>query len=73
VTQAEGGDHPDSERGCSGLFHVCSCHLSLSSTPCPGCGPVVDTRDASGRFVSQAIVVAHTRTADPPPLPPPIA
>jgi hypothetical protein len=74
VAQQQGDDQPDSERGCSALFHLCSCHVPPSSTPSPIVrGTVARMRNTAGRAVVQCAAVARSRNADPPPLPPPIA
>lgn len=66
-------EKPASEHGCSVLFHVCSCHASVSSTPAAERVEVgaVDSEDRRSRLDEHD--AASTRVADPPPLPPPIA
>lgn len=68
-----GGESLGTERGCSALFHLCSCHTSPSSTP-TATGPRDIGRfvDSAGRFIVPDAKVAQTRNADPPRLPPPI-
>lgn len=62
------------ERGCSALFHLCSCHLSPSSTPSvPSQGEIGRVPASAGRTLVAASTQPQTRNAEPPPLPPPIA
>lgn len=67
-------EHAGAERGCSALFHLCSCHVSPSSTPSvPTQGELGRVPASAGRFLVAASKQPQTRNAEPPPLPPPIA
>jgi hypothetical protein len=66
-------EQPGSERGCSVLFHVCSCHTSVSSTPASARAEIGTGEQKDQRYRRYGHDAGNSRIADPPPLPPPIA
>lgn len=63
----------ETERGCSVFFHVCSCHVSMSSAPAAGHFVATKVPDVPRGSISCEANLLATRSADPPALPPPIA
>lgn len=62
----------ETERGCSVFFHICSCHVPMRSAPAVTNGIVARIDAVRGRSVYCEASLTTTRSADPPPLPPPI-
>lgn len=62
----------ETERGCSVFFHACSCHVSMSSGPAATNVIVTRIDAARASSVGPETSLTTTRSADPPPLPPPI-
>ncbi|MGN6106015.1 MAG: hypothetical protein ACTHU0_12985 [Kofleriaceae bacterium] len=59
------------EHGCSGTFHLCSCH-TVNAVP-PALAPVVNRTDCDGRSTSTVALDRAGEGAPAPPIRPPIA